>query len=60
MKEFKKSIVNETVGTLAAELEAQLNDTPFGAYRSTKFQKYIFLFCVSFSLYSPSNLPRLF
>ena len=37
-----------------------LNDTPFLAYRSTKFQKYIFLFCVSFSLYSPSNLPRLF
>lgn len=37
-----------------------LNDTPFWAYRSTKFQKYIFLFCVSFSLYSPSNLPRLF
>ena len=37
-----------------------LNDTPFLAYRSTQFQKYIFLFCVSFSLYSPSNLPRLF
>ena len=35
MKEIKKSIVNETVGTLAAELEAQLNDTPFWAYRST-------------------------